>query len=147
MSKTDHWIGLFFAIFSTYICVESLRLGLGTFHRPGPGFMAFYCGIVLGVLSIILVSLKFLRNPEEGPSWGKWGKVIILVVAIFVFTLFLEKIGFLLSTFLFIFFVLKVVERRRWRFSVGVALLVAMASYVVFDILLEAQLPAGVLGR
>lgn len=147
MSKADRWTGLFFALFSTYICVESLRLGLGTFHRPGPGFLTFYAGIILGVLSLALVSLGFLRNPEEGASWERWGRILLVVLAIFGFTLLLEKLGFLPSTFLFICFILRVVERRGWGFSVGVALLVAVASYVVFDVLLKAQLPAGLLER
>ena len=70
-----------------------------------------------------------------------------MVLAIFGFTLLMEKLGFLPIAFLFIFFLLKVVERRGWGFSVGVALLVAVASYVVFDVLLKAQLPAGLLER
>jgi len=147
MSKTDRWIGLFFALFSTYVCAESLRLGLGTFYRPGPGFMPFYAGIVLGVLSLALVSLGFFRNPEEGASWECWGRILLVVLALFGFMLLLERLGFLPSAFLFICFVLKVVERRGWGFSVGVALLVAVASYVVFDLLLKAQLPAGLLER
>ena len=147
MSKADRWTGLFFALFSTYICVESLRLGLGTFHRPGPGFLSFYAGIILGFLSLALVCLGFLRHPEERASWGSWGRILLVVLAIFVFTLLLEKLGFLPSTFLFIWFLLRVVERRGWGFSVGVALLVALASYVVFDVLLKAQLPAGLLER
>lgn len=147
MSKADRWTGLFFVLFSTYICVESLRLGLGTFHRPGAGFISFYCGIVLGVLSLILLCLGFLRNVEEEASLGNWRRILLLLVAILVFTLLLEKLGFLPSTFLLILLVLKGVERRGWGFSLGVALLVAVASYVVFNTLLKADLPAGLLGR
>lgn len=147
MSKADRWIGLFFALFSAYVCAESLKLGLGTFHRPGPGFLSFHAGIVLGILSLALVSLGFFRNQEEGTSWKSWGRILLVILAIFGFTLLLEKLGFLPSAFLFICFLLRIVERRGWGFSVGVALLVAVASYVVFDVLLKAQLPAGLLER
>jgi putative tricarboxylic transport membrane protein len=147
MSKADRWTGLFFTLFSIYICVESWKLKLGTFHRPGPGFLPFYAGIILGTFSLALVSLGFLRHPKEGTSWESWGRILLVVLAIFGFTLLLEKFGFLPSTFLFICFLLRVVEKRGWGFSVGVALLVALASYVVFDVLLKAQLPAGLLER
>jgi hypothetical protein len=59
----------------------------------------------------------------------------------------LEWLGFLFTTFLFVWFLLKIVERRGWGFSVGVAALVAGASYAVFDLWLKAQLPAGLLGK
>jgi putative tricarboxylic transport membrane protein len=147
MSKADRWTGLFFTLFSIYICIESLRLKLGTFHRPGPGFLPFYAGIILGVLSLALVSLGFLRHPKEGSSWENWGRILLVILAIFGFTLLLEKLGFLPSTFLFICFIFRVVERRGWGFSLVVALLVALASYVVFDVLLKAQLPVGLLER
>jgi putative tricarboxylic transport membrane protein len=147
MSKADRWIGILFALFSSYVCAQSLKLGLGTFHRPGPGFLPFYAGAVLGILSLALFCLGFFRNPDEGTSWKSWGRILLVVLAIFGFTLILEKVGFLPSTFLFICFLLRVVERRGWGFSVGVALLVAATSYVVFDVLLKAQLPAGLLER
>jgi putative tricarboxylic transport membrane protein len=70
----------------------------------------------------------------------------MVFVAILGFTLLLERLGFLLTTLLLIWFLLKVVERRGWGFSVGVAVVVAGASYVVFDLWLSAQLPAGILG-
>lgn len=65
----------------------------------------------------------------------------------FGFTLLLERLGFLIITFLFVWFLLKVVERRGWAFSLAVALLVAGASYAVFDLWLKAQLPAGLVGK
>ncbi|MFH1083921.1 MAG: tripartite tricarboxylate transporter TctB family protein [Pseudomonadota bacterium] len=147
MNKADRWIGLLFALFSTYICSESWKLGLGTFHRPGPGFLSFCAAIVLGTLSLSLVSLGSFRNREDEAAWKSWGRISLVVLAIFGFTLLLEKLGFLPSAFLFIFFLLKVVERRRWGFAVGVALLIAVASYAVFDVLLKAQLPEGLLER
>ncbi|MBI2357631.1 MAG: hypothetical protein HYV04_01725, partial [Deltaproteobacteria bacterium] len=42
MIKADRWIGLLMALVSLYVCLESSRLGLGTYHRPGSGFFSFY---------------------------------------------------------------------------------------------------------
>jgi putative tricarboxylic transport membrane protein len=147
MIKADRWIGLLLALLSLYVCWESVRLGLGTYHRPGSGFFSFYAGIVLGALSLVLLCLALFRDLKEGEAWGSWRRILLVAIAMFGFTLLLERLGFLIITFLFVWFLLKVVERRGWAFSLGVAVLVAGASYAVFDLWLKAQLPAGLLGN
>lgn len=146
MVKADRWIGFLFALFSLYVCVESVRLGLGTYQQPGAGFVPFCAAVILGALSLALIVLAFLLDPKKGETWHNPDRIVMVFLAILGFTLLLEWLGFILSTLLLIGFLLKVVERRGWSFSVGVALLVAGASYVVFDVWLRAQLPAGVLG-
>ena len=146
MVKADRWIGLLFALFSLYIGVESVRLGLGSYQQPGPGFISLCAGVILGVLSLALVFLAFFGRTIERETWHNRGQIAMVFLAILGFTLLLERLGFILTAFLLVWFLLKVVERRGWGFSVGVALVVAGASYVVFDLWLSAQLPAGVLG-
>jgi len=146
MVKADRWIGLLFALFSLYIGVESVRLGLGSYQQPGPGFISFCASVILGVLSLALVFLAFFGRTTERETWHNRGQIAMVFLAILGFTLLLERLGFLLTTLLLIWFLLKVVERRGWGFSVGVAVVVAGASYVVFDVWLSAQLPAGILG-
>lgn len=147
MIKADRWVGLLLALFSLYICVASFRLGLGTYRRPGPGFLSFYTGIVLVILSLALILLSLYRQLEKGEKWENRRNIFLVTLALFGFTLLLEGLGFLLASFLFVWFLLKVVERRGWGFSLGVALCIAGASYVIFDLWLKAQLPAGILGK
>lgn len=146
MVKADRWIGFLFALFSLYVCVESVRLGLGTYQQPGAGFVPFCAGVILGLLSLALIFLVFARDAKRAETWHNPNRILMVFLAILGFTLLLEWLGFILSALLLIWFLLKVVERRGWSFSVGVALLVAGASYVVFDVWLRAQLPAGILG-
>jgi len=146
MIKADRWIGVLFALFSSYICVESVRLGLGSFQQPGPGFISFCAAVILGALSLALVFLAFFGRTIERETWHNQGQIVMVFLAILGFALLLEWLGFVLTAFLLIGFLLKAVERRGWGFSVGVALVVAGASYVVFDVWLSAQLPAGILG-
>lgn len=145
MIKADRWIGLLLALFSLYVCIESVRLGLGTFQRPGPGFLPFSAGATLGVLSLALISLAHFGRTEKREAWQNPGHVLMVFLALLGFTLLVEWLGFILSAFLLVWFLLKIVEGRGWGFSVGVAMVVAGASYVIFDVWLRAQLPAGFL--
>src|SRR3989304_5776282 len=146
MVKADRWIGFLFALFSLYVCVESVRLGLGTYQQPGAGFVPFCAGVTLGILSLALIFLAFVLDAKKAEAWHNPDRILMVFLAILGFTLLLEWLGFILSALLLIWFLLKVVERRGGGFSVGVALLVAGASYVVFDVWLRAHLPAGILG-
>ena len=147
MITTDRWTGLFFILFSLYVCFESWRLGVGSFFRPGAGFFPFYSGALLGVLSVILGVLTFRGKVERAESWTDMGNTVTVSLALLGFALLLTWLGFVITTFLFILFLLRAVERRKWLLSTSAALSISAAFYVVFGLWLKAQLPAGILGR
>ncbi|MDP2606170.1 MAG: tripartite tricarboxylate transporter TctB family protein [Deltaproteobacteria bacterium] len=147
MITTDRWTGLFFILFSLYVCFESWRLGVGSFFRPGAGFFPFYSGALLGVLSVILGFLAFRGKVGKAESWTDVGNTVTVSLAVLGFALLLTWLGFVITTFLFILFLLRAVERRAWLLSASAALFISAAFYVVFGLWLKAQLPAGILGR
>ena len=146
MINTDRWTGLFFILFSLYVCVESWRLGVGSFFRPGAGFFPFYSSVLLGVLSLILGLLTFPSELKKAEPWTDVGDTMSVSLAVLGYALLLIPLGFLLTTFLFIMFLLLAVERRGWLFSAAAALSISVAFYVVFGIWLKAQFPAGIFG-
>jgi putative tricarboxylic transport membrane protein len=147
MITTDRWTGLFFILFSFYVCFESWRLGVGSFFRPGAGFFPFYSSLLLGLLSLILGFFAFRGKVENAESWTDLGNTVTVSLALLAFALLLTWSGFVITTFLFILFLLRAVERRAWLLSAGAALFISAAFYVVFGLWLKAQLPAGILGR
>jgi putative tricarboxylic transport membrane protein len=153
MDKTDRVSGLFWLIFSVFVSYESYRLGLGTLHQPGPGFLFFWTGIVTAILSLIVV-LMSLKKPfpevAQQPIFGKGGrgrvaKIVFVLLSLFLYALLMERLGFLIVTLLFFIFLLGVIERKRWSFAVLVSLIVTAASYLVFETALQSQLPKGLL--
>ncbi len=147
MITTDRWTGLFFILFSLYVCFESWRLGVGSFFRPGAGLFPFYSGALLGVLSLILGFFAFRGKLEKAESWTDVGNTLTVSLAVLGFALLLTWLGFVITTFLFILFLLRAVERRAWLLAAGAALFISAAFYVVFGLWLKAQLPVGILAR
>jgi putative tricarboxylic transport membrane protein len=147
MINTDRWTGIFFILFSFYVCFESWRLGVGSFFRPGAGFFPFYSSLLLGALSLTVALFTFRGKVEKAKSWADLGKTVTVSLAVLGFSLLLIPLGFVVTSFLFIFFLLRAVERRGWLFSAAAALFISGAFYIVFALWLRAQLPPGILGR
>ena len=151
MEHRDRVSTLVLLVFSLLTCVGSYRLpvGIGSLSDPGPGFFPFWAGIIMGILSFVAY-MKALRIKGEdiGPWYSRerWRKVLLILAIITGYALVLETLGFVLSTFLLLFTLFKLVENQRWWFAVGGSLVVAIASFGVFDRWLKLQLPKGFWG-
>lgn len=73
-------------------------------------------------------------------------KAAAVIAALLLYALTMEHLGFILSTTLFIAFLLWLVERQRWYVIVFGAVLFSVATYLVFKVWLETALPIGWLG-
>lgn len=138
---------LFLLPFSLFTCVESYRMGVGTLSRPGPGLFPLFAGLVLGILSISALFARAVGEETPGQT-GRAGKQKILLVlcALIAYGVMLEWAGFLVTTFGLLIFLLKVIVPQSWTRVLCSALLSTLASYVIFEIWLKAQLPRGFIG-
>lgn len=139
---------LFWIAFSVAVAIESWRLKLGTFHKPGPGFFPFWTAVLLGLLSVISLTKSFKEKRE--PSPGIWARVNflklgLLLVVLFLYAILLNTIGFLPGTLFLLFFLFRATEPYNWKKVLFASLLTVAATYVVFVVLLECQLPRGFL--
>ncbi len=148
MSVTHLIANLFWIAFSMAVCIESWHLKLGTFHKPGPGFFPFYAGALLGVLSLISLTKSLGEKKKVIP--GIWtnvnvSKLALLVAVLFLYPILLNTLGFLLATLLLLLFLFRAAEPYRLRTVLFASLLTVVATYVIFVVLLECQLPKGLL--
>jgi len=86
-------------------------------------------------------ALKSLAGPREK---SRWQNVVLVLVAMVLYTGLLNSAGFVLCTFLIVVFFVKVVALQRWTQSLMIALGMAVGSYLLFSILLKAPLPRGI---
>jgi putative tricarboxylic transport membrane protein len=151
MKPRDRWSSLFWLIVSILVCVEAVKIGVGSFRTPGPGFLPFWSGLLVGSLAIVLLA-KSLRKGKGGAEiaslWQgmKWKKVVIVAVSLFVYGIILPRLGFLITTFGLMTLLFSVGERSRvWILAVSASVAV-LATYITFSYWLGVPLPKGVFG-
>lgn len=137
--------GIGFGIFGVFVGVGALRLGVGGWHNPGAGFFPLWIGGGMVVLGTLLALSR--QEGDRLQSGISGGRLIFAVFLLMGYALLLERLGFLLTTLLFISLWLRSIEQS----SVGEILFMAVAStaviYGVFVRWLQVPLPLGVLGR
>jgi len=130
----------------------SIELGLGSGGEPGPGFFPFLMAVFLVAFSAIhfISSLTKFRQIKSGDRfWPKRDgikRILFTAASLCGFVLALNTLGFVLTTFIFMFITLRFVEPQRWRTVLFVGSLTTVLSYSVFQIWLRSNLPEGFLG-
>lgn len=151
MNFRDPLSGLFWLAISIFVCVESIRVSLGTFHSPGPGFLPFWAGAVLGTFSILLLVTSILNKKGKGKlkeMWKgmAWKKVIWVLFSLFLYILLLPRLGYIITTFGLMTFMFCIIGRSKLWIEITIALVTVLASYVIFCRWLTIQLPKGIFG-
>lgn len=148
MKKTERIQSLIWGLFGLYITFEGVHLKLGTPRAPKPGFLIFWMGMIIMILSTAFFLQSFSAVPEEKKIRWKgrqWPKGIRLMLALFIYAAVFHWLGFILSTFFLLLFLFKGLEPQRW----GIALLLSAVTiticYLVFSVFLELQFPPGLL--
>ena len=138
------WIALsFFLMIFSYI-----KLGLGVFHNPGPGFMPFLIGALLLLLSLLLLITTLTgkgarAKPLEEKREVNFRKFSAVVVSLILYGLFLEILGFVVCTFLLLFFLFWGMGTRL-RAALVTSTLTILITYFVFTYF-GIRFPPGIL--
>lgn len=137
--------GLFFFGLSAFIIWESLRVGVGTLNEIGSGFLSFYTGVILSVLSLVLI-YEAWRLRDSRKIHSHRGRAVLALIILFVYSLVLNILGFFVATFFLVGILFRLGEPRPWWALLGMSALVTFLAYIVFGILLHVYFPTGLLG-
>lgn len=130
------------------ITIQALRLRFGSWEEPGPGFFPFWSGAILASLSFLVFVKAFLGPPSEGELWRlreRWGQLALVVGVLLGYALVLEALGFLLSTFVLLVVLFRLMRAGRLLTAIGSSGAISALVYVVFKFWLGVQLPSGLL--
>jgi len=146
VKKADLITGFFLLILSGNVILSAFRMPASRSFAPGAGFFPLWLGILLAVLSVALLlkSTRYVSDPSHA-SLFPTGKAIFSVSAVVlglaVYIVLMELIGFLFNTFIFVAYLMKIVERESWKLTLIVAILTTAGLYIVFQVLLGISLP------
>ncbi|MGH2393546.1 MAG: tripartite tricarboxylate transporter TctB family protein [Candidatus Limnocylindria bacterium] len=150
MARRDAVAASALLLFAALAAFESARLlPFGVVRNPGPGFFPWWVSLTLGTAALVQLGHLLIarRVPGAARPGGGLGRVVALVALLAVYSLVVETVGYPIATFGLVLFMLRVTEPHPWPLALGIALLAAAGSYVLFAVWLGVPLPAGLLER
>ena len=141
----DRGAALVLLLFGLAGTIEASRLTIGGPARPGPGFFPFWLALALSLVAAALLvrPAPAIGADARATTGVRHRRVALALAAGALYAALLEPLGFLLTTVLFLVFLLRAVEPRRWRSSIVIAAATALVCQIVFKTWLDVQLPAG----
>lgn len=164
----DRIIAAVVIAFTAVYCYAAGQIPLLTFGDPiGPRLFPYLIGglLVLGAILLFFearpsreqasdvdASFPAEQLPEddpEAPNGDKGRQVPLLIAGLSAWTLLyilgFERLGYIISTTIFLFGLTLYFHPRRWLVNCAISLLLPAFVYFVFDRLLHVNLPTGLL--
>lgn len=154
MKNRDIVGAIFWIIFGAIFSIGALEHKLFKSGIPGAGFLPFLIGVSLIFLSTTILTRAFSKPEHSIDSAGKEiffpeknspHRLSKALFCLFFYAVCLEYLGYILTTFLFMIFVLRSIEPMKWKQTLIFAILITGLSYALFTIL-QVELARGVLG-
>ena len=97
------------------VCYGATRLGLGSITEPGAGFIFFWSGLILVLLSLMVLaeSVRVSENTVQEMGEMSWAKIALVLLSLLLYAFFLERLGFVLTTFVLLNFLLGWIQANK----------------------------------
>lgn len=149
MNKFNSLVIIFWMFLSLFIMALSYDLGLGGFSNPGAGFVPFFASLFILVISFgLLISRGGKKansgeNLESAKAKPNFKRVIMVVLSLFLYAFLLEKLGFPITTGMFLVVLFWSVGYK-WRFVLISSVSAVLITYFFFTYL-GVRFPLGIL--
>jgi putative tricarboxylic transport membrane protein len=135
-----------FALLAVVFLIGGSGLAFETRGVPGPGLFPFLVAVATLVFSAALGGATLVSQPRAASEPVAWRRPAFLWAALLGCSLLMPVVGFVAAMALLVALLLLGMERRRDRASIVSVLAVPVAFYLLFAVLLDVRLPAGVFG-
>lgn len=119
--------------------------GLWTFGAPGAGLMPSLAAALLAVTGLLALVEKQKPATDDDGEPDPW-RLSCYLIALIALVPAILAIGMLPALGIFILLCLRLAERMSWRSSITIAVCAIAGSWLLFERLLQVQLPRGWVG-
>lgn len=146
LNKTfDRYAGIVFLAVGALFMIESRRISTSAYgSNVGPNIFPFILGLFLALLSIRLIYETFRYKQAESDGAKEkldYMRFGIIFSAAVLYALFLEDVGYVISTFLFLFIGFQTMQRGRLWSTLIIAGLFSYGVYFLFVNIMDGTLP------
>ncbi len=125
------------------------KFRVGSFQEPGPGFVAFFSGLFLLGIGLVMFFSGAFSKISDRPDFGQvfqnisWSRLAYTMALLLGYALFLNTLGYILTTFLAMWGLFLDWKKSSLVSSCLSSLLTTAVTYLVFEVWLHCQFPRG----
>jgi hypothetical protein len=153
LDRDEIVVGIVILLFGAVTAVLSLRMPIGTFRMAGTGMFPLFLGILLMILSGLFVFNLFLQKKKTTEKKGvdvqipgSTKQMIFFLGTMALATLFFNRLGYPLVSFLLMVGLLRILGMKRWGLNILISVVTAVGSYFLFVRWLDIPMPKGWIG-
>ncbi len=152
LNKDEVIPGIAVFLFGGVTTLLSLKMPIGTFRAAGSGMFPLCLGILLMMLSALYLLNLYFKEKKPSEKKSAFGlsepikQMILFLGTMVLTTLFLNGLGYPLSSFLLLLSLFRILGLKRWAHNVLLSFITAVASYLLFVQWLKIPLPKGWIG-
>ncbi len=146
MLTTDRVSGAVLVLFALGVIWESRNLPLGNFRAPGPAYVPVLLALLLVLFGVLVAATGGKSDKLSLIRWTEWRHALAILGSCVFATLGMERMGYRLTVFIVLVFLLKGMEKRSWMAAGLFAFGLSFGSFFLFYTLLRVPLPLGPFG-
>jgi putative tricarboxylic transport membrane protein len=146
LARSDFISGIVLACLGAFVVEQAHGWTYMGDDGPGPGFFPMWYGSIMVVLSLALVARSAFAAPAPAAAvkWREVGRAFLCWGAFVASIALMAITGFAIAFALLTWFLVSFMARRPQKVALPVAIGGAVLFQVVFDVLLQVDLPRGI---
>ena len=133
------------------LALQSVRLSVWGRSGPEAGFFPFIVAVIIIGLSLFTAGRSALNRTQEKGKISEERedhrinifRVSSYGILMLLYGVSIARVGFLITSVLFLFLILKYVERQSWKITILLGAASMLISYLLFVYLLKVPFPKG----